>query len=198
MGYAESQRYFNTAAGQTEVLQGSNGLLYETTPAFTVQASITRSSTVTTYTAGQLILGSGATVLPALDLSSLVGLSLANRKIAITGAFLVSSNGANSAFNGSIDFFNVNSPAGTAYADYVAFTPTAAALASNFVGTLDNMNNTRKYGTVSNLSMQTEVLRKCTLDANSKLYFAPIVGASGYTPASGEVLTLILKFYLLN
>lgn len=167
-------------------------------PAFSAQATITRGTTVTSYASGQLILGNGATVLPSIDLSTITGLNLANRKIAITGAFLVSNNGANSAFNGFVDFFNVNNPAvATALVDYATFNPTAAALVSNFIATLDGMNTSRKYGTTSNLTMQTEILRKCQLDANGKLHFA-IVNSGAYTPANGEVLTLILKFYLLN
>jgi hypothetical protein len=172
--------------------------VFDATPAFAVQTTITRSTTVTTYATGQLILGNAATVLPTLDLSVGTGLNLANRRIAITGAFLASNNGVNSAFNGYIDFFNINNPAvTTSLADYVAFAPTATALASNFISTLDGMSNSRKYGTTSNLTMQSEILRKCQLDANGRLYFAPVVGV-GYTPASGETLTLILKFYLLN
>lgn len=173
--------------------------MFDVTPAFNAQTTITRSSTVTSYTAGQLVLGNGATVLPTIDLSAATGLNLANRRIAITGGFLVSSNGANSAFNGFIDFFNVNNLAcGTNIADYVTFNPMALALASNFVSTLDSMSNSRKYGTTSNLTLQSEILRKCTLDANGRLYFAPVVGSSGYTSANGETLILVLKFYLLN
>lgn len=169
-----------------------------TVPAFSVQATITRSSVVTTYTTGQILLGSGATALPSLDLSVATGLNLAGRKIAITGAFLASNNGANSAFNGFVDFFNVNNPTvATPLADYSLFNPTAAALATSFVATLDSMNTSRKYGTTSNLTMQAEVLRKCQLDSNGKLHFA-IVNSGAYTPANGETLTLILKFYLLN
>ena len=167
-------------------------------PAFSAQATITRGTTVTAYASGQLILGNGATVLPSIDLSTLTGLNLANRRIAITGAFLVSNNGANSAFNGFVDFFNINNPTvGTSLADYVTFNPTATALGNSFVATLDGMNTTRKYGTTSNLTMQTEVLRKCQLDSNGKLHFA-LVNSGAYTPANGETLTLILKFYLLN
>jgi hypothetical protein len=172
--------------------------LFDTTPAFSVQAAIVRSTTVTAYTAGQLILGNAASLLPALDLSTATGLNLANRRIAITGAFLISDNGANSAFSGYIDFFNVNNPVTTtALADYITFNPTAAALAANFVATLEGVTVTRKYGTTSNISLQTEVLRKCLLDATGKLYFAP-VNSLAYTPVTGETLTLILKFYLLN
>lgn len=169
-----------------------------TIPAFSAKATITRSATVTAYASGQIILGSSANILPTIDLSVATGLNLANRRIAITGAFLVSNNGANSAFNGFVDFFNVNNPAViTALADYVTFNPTSIALATNFMATLDGMNTSRKYGTASNLTMQTEVLRKCQLDANGKLYFA-LVNSGPYTPANAETLTLILKFYLLN
>jgi len=170
----------------------------DATPAFAVSATITRSATVTAYAIGQLILNSAGTVLPTIDLSAGTGLNLANRRIAITSAFLVSNNGANPAFSGFIDFFNVNNPAVvTTLADYVAFNPTVVALASNFVTTLDSITTTRKYGTASNLSLQTEILRKCQLDANGRLYFAPVC-TTAYTPLTGETLTLILKFYLLN
>jgi len=175
-----------------------NNQVFDATPAFTVQTTITRSAVVTAYTSGQLVLGSGATVLPTLDFSAGTGLPLAGRRLAITGAFLVSSNGSNPAFTGYVDFFNVNNPStATAIADYATFNPTALTLANNFVATLDTMSNSRKYGTTSSLTMQTEVLRKCTLDANGKLYFA-LVATSGYTPSASENLTLILKFYLLN
>jgi hypothetical protein len=172
--------------------------LYDVTPSFSVQAAITRSTTVTAYTPGQLILGNAASILPTLDLSTATGLNLANRRIAITSAFITSDNGANSAFSGYIDLFNVNNPATTSsLADYITFNPTAAAMVANFVTTLDGISSTRKYGTTSNLSMQTEILRKCKLDAAGKLYFAP-VNVLAYTPLTGEVITLILKFYLLN
>jgi len=172
--------------------------IMDATPAFAVSASITRSTTVTAYTAGQLILNSAGTVLPTINLSTGTGLTLANRRIAITSAFLISNNGANPAFSGYVDLFNVNNPAVvTTLADYVTFNPTATALASNFMNTLDSMMTTRKYGTSSNLTIQTEVLRKCQLDANGCLYFAPVCSI-GYTPLTGETLTLILKFYLLN
>ena len=172
--------------------------IMDATPAFAVSASITRSTTVTAYSAGQLILNSAGTVLPTINMSNGTGLTLANRRIAITSAFLISNNGANPAFSGYVDLFNINNPAVvTTLADYVTFNPTATALASNFMNTLDSMMFTRKYGTTSNLTMQTEVLRKCQLDANGCLYFAPVLNGA-YTPASGEILTLILKFYLLN
>lgn len=170
----------------------------DATPAFSAKATITRGAVATAYSAGQIMLGSGGKILPTIDLSASTGLNLANRKIALTGAFLISNNGVNSAFNGFVDLFNISNPeAGTTLADYAAFNPTANALVNNFCSTLDSLTNTRKYGTTSNLSMQTEVLRKCTLDASGKLYFA-LVPTSAYTPIVNEQLTLILKFYLLN
>ncbi|MDP4146108.1 MAG: hypothetical protein Q8936_16730 [Bacillota bacterium] len=169
-----------------------------TVPAYSAKTTITRGSTVTTYSAGQIILGNGASSLPSIDISAATGLNLANRKIAITGAFLVSNNGANTPFNGYVDIFNVNNPAvDTALADYSVFNPNVNTLGTNFVATLDGMNTSRKYGTTSNITMQTEVLRKCQLDSNGKLYFA-LINSSAYTPINGETLTLILKFYLLN
>jgi hypothetical protein len=166
--------------------------------AFGVQATITRSTTVTAYSSGQIILNSGASVLPTIDFSVGTGLNLANRRIAITSAFLISNNGVNPAFSGYIDLFNINNPAvASTLADYVTFNPTYSGLLSGFTSTLDSMMITRKYGATSNLTMQTDMLRKCTLDANGRLYFAPVLSGA-YTPANGETLTLILKFYLLN
>jgi hypothetical protein len=181
-----------------QIINKANNQVFDATPAFSVGTTITRSSTTTAYNSGQVILNNGAAVLPTIDISAATGLNLAKRKIAITGAYLISNNGSNSAFSGYVDFFNVNNPSvGTTLADYSIFNPTANALASNFVGTLDNLVNTRKYGTTSWLCMQSEILRKCTLDASGKLYFA-LVPTNTYTPISGETITLILKFYLLN
>lgn len=167
-------------------------------PAYYATATITRSSTTTAYTSGQIILNSGATVLPEIDLTTLLGFSMANRKIAITTVLVISDNGANTAWNGFIDIFGVNNPATTtSLADYATFNPTAAALVSNFRNTIDSITNTRKYGTTSNLSWQTDMIRKCLCDANGKLYLAPVC-TSGYTPKNGEVFSIMLKFYLLN
>jgi hypothetical protein len=170
--------------------------IYDVTPAYTAQTTITRGTAVEQYTLGQIILDNNATVLTTMDFSASTGLNLANRKIAITGAYLISNNGANTPFTGTVDFFNINNP--ITVTDYTPFIPTASIMATNFVATLDSMSITKRYSTTTNITMQNEILRKATLDSSGKLYFALLVGGTGYTPASGETLTLIVKFYLLN
>lgn len=164
-------------------------------PCFVATGSLTRSSTVTAYAAGQIVNANAASTLPAIDVSTALGFSVANRKIAITTVYVISDNGANPAWTGFVDFFNVNNPA--TVTDYTAFAPTAATLVTNFANTADAISNTRKYSTTTNLSWQTEMLRKVTLDATGKTYVAPICSAA-YTPKSGEVFTILIKFYLLN
>jgi hypothetical protein len=177
----------------------STNAVPEYVPAYMVSATpITRSSTTTAYAAGQLLLGNGETTLPYIDFSTALGFSVANRKIAITSCYVFSSNGANAAWNGFIDIFNVNNPVcATPTVDYYTFSPTAATLVSNFVNTIDTLSNSRKYGTSSALIFQTELTRKCQLDSSGRLYLAPIC-TSAYTPISGEVFTIMVKFYLLN
>lgn len=169
-------------------------------PSYAAKSIIARGSGTQAYASGQIILPSNSnSVLPAIDFSASIGLNLANRKIEINEAFLISNNSNNAPFVGYIDFYNVSNPSVTVpLADYSAFVPTNSALINNFVNTFESMSITRKYGTGSNLTMQMDVSRKCTLDQYGKLYYALVVENSQYTPASGETLVLLVKFFLLN
>lgn len=200
--FKENNSTINTANAfivglNKEGVESYNQIL-DTTPTYTAKGTIVRGSGVATYNPGQMILGDGSTVLQNIDFSIDSGLDLANRKIAITSAYIASSNGGNNAFNGYIDLFNVEDPQVIdTIADYTIFNPTIEALINNFEATIDDISTTRKYGTSSNLSMKTEILRKCTLDVNGQLYIA-LIPTSNYTPSINENLSIILKFYLLN
>jgi len=181
--------YFNTSGSQTNQVM-------DATPAFTVSASITRAANTTAYSSGCIILGNGATTLPTLDLSSIIGAN--QRRIAITTAYLISSNGSNTPWQGFIDFFNVNNPStNTGLSDGATFNPLASTLVSNFSDKIDSMSNVWTYGTIANITYQQDMIRKVMTDTAGKTYFA-LVNNGSYTPASGEVLTLIVKFFLLN
>lgn len=181
-----------------EYVEGVAGSISTNVPAFSISTSIMRSTTTTAYSNGQIILGNGLTSLPAIDFSTTLNQNMANRKIAITGVFVISDNGINTPFAGSIDLFNIANPSvSISLSDYAIFTPTANALTNNFVNKIDNITDTNKYGSVSNMSWKSEILRKATLDANGKLYFA-LVNGSSYTPKNGEIITLVFKFYVLN
>jgi hypothetical protein len=176
----------------------SDGSLSTVIPAYKVTGIITRQANATPYSAGCVILNGSDAVLPPLDFSTSLGFSVANRQIVITSAYLISDNGANPAFSGFIDLMRINNPVtNTTLADGSVFDPTAAGLVAAIGNRLDDMTNSYKYAAISNITWQADMTRKVKLDANGMLYFA-LVPTGGYTPKSGEVLTLILKFYLLN
>lgn len=162
--------------------------------AFDVSVEITRSSTTTAYAANQLINGNGASTLPALDLSGIIG--AASRKLMITSCVVLSSNGGASVkLLAQVHLYKINNP--QTVTDYTAFNPTYANIRDNRAATFEDVSVQITNGANASMYAQTDVTRLATTDSGGKLY-AALVASNAYTPANGETITISIKGYILN
>jgi hypothetical protein len=159
---------------------------------FSASTTITRPANTTAYSVAQVLstATSGLTAFPTFALG--IG---NNQLFTLMNFSLLSSNGA-AATKGQFDIylFNSASPSGGGFNDAAAFAATAAALYGSglncLVGVIPSLlpnTGTAAYGyqlTNSTLIGQT--------DSSGNVYVA-VVLANAYTPASGEVLSLIVS-----
>lgn len=158
---------------------------------FMQSTTITRPANTTVYVIGQVLstATTGLTAFPTFALG--IGNS---QKFTLNNVVILSSNGA-AATKGQFDvyLFNAPSPSGGGFNDAATFAPTAAALGAVnncllgvIPSSLPNVG-TAAYG----YTLTNNILQGAT-DSSGNMYIA-VVLANAYTPASGEVLTIIVN-----
>ena len=163
---------------------------------FEVSVEITRAANTAAYAANQVVNGTGASTLPALDLSALIGANA--RAVQLNSATVMSNNGGASVpFQGVLHLLNVNNPSGQTVTDQAAYNPSYAVQKTNRSVSFENISTRIIHGAAAALYMQTDVVRNAVTDATGKFY-AALVTSNAYTPASGETITIALKGYLLS
>lgn len=171
----------------------ATGSLQTKVKTFEVSVEITRPANTTAYAIGDIINTGANTTLPTLDFSSVAS---GGQSIEITGVILTSSyGGASTKLSAQVHLWNINNPQADC-TDNLALAPTYAICKTNRVAMLDDLSNSVSMGTNAYSTMQTEIARIATLDANARLY-PSVIANNAYTPASGETITLKLKGFLL-
>ena len=150
--------------------------------------TFTRSTTVTAYAAGQIVQPSGS---PTTFNSLAMGIGNSTRFI-VNDVTVLSSNGA-AATKGlfSVYMFTVASPSGqSSFADYQAFTPTAASLSvagTVLCGAIPDA--LEQLGTAAYGSMRTGMSLQGVTTSGGLMYIA-VVTNNAYTPVTGETITV--------
>jgi len=166
--------------------------------AFKALKSITRPADTTAYTISDLINGASATGLIEIDF----GTAMANQVVELNFIALMSSNGTVATkLDAGIYFFNsatvLSAGSATQKDDNSPFVPTNAELISKKEAPLYSLPNTAQIGTTNYTIYDSEKCATIKLDSNGKIYVA-IVANNAYVPASAEVLTIILKGYVMG
>lgn len=166
--------------------------------AFKAMKSITRPADVTAYTIGDLINAAGATGLIAIDF----GTEMKNQVIEINFAAIMSSNGTVvTKLDAGLYFFNNVTVKGVADAvqkdDNAPFIPTSAEVIAKKEAPIESLSIVGQIGTTNYTVFTSERILTIKLDENGKTYVA-IVANNAYVPANAEVLTVVLKGYMLG
>ena len=164
---------------------------------FEVSCDLVRPGNTNTYTIGDIVNDTSLDVLPTLDFSSLIDLSVAGpHRVQIIAGIIKSSYGAATLKLNAQVFFYTIAAIQAHCADEVAFAPTYANQVAYCTGRLDDVSNSITIGSGVYEVMQTEVSRIVTLSDAGKIYPA-IVASNAYVGASGETLRLTVKGFLL-
>lgn len=162
---------------------------------FEISGEITRSANTTPYTINQIIGGTGETTMTLLDFTTLG--SVNNRKLQINNISLYSSYGsATVKLNPIIHVCNTSTLSGQTQTDTTTFNPSYAETIAKDVLIFDNLSTIINHGSGYYKLFQAEIIRNCTLNSSGQLYFC-IISNGSYTPASGELISVVLKGYLL-
>jgi hypothetical protein len=166
--------------------------------AFKAKSSITRPANTTQYAIGDLINANGATTLITFDF----GTEYANQVIEINKFTIISDNvSATTKLSAGVYFFNASTINGAGDIsqkdDNTAFAPTVAQVDSKLEGMFEDLLTSFLIGTTSYGLMVTEKQETIKLDASGKIYIA-VTANNTYTPASGEILRLVFKGYILG
>lgn len=165
---------------------------------FKFSKSITRPANTTQYAVSDLVNASSATTLIEIDF----GTNNANRIIEIDKVQLTSDNGtASTKLSAGIHFFNTSTilsgGAVSQVDDNAAFAPSNAQVLLKMEGTFDTLDGASQIGTTNYCIYSSEKCEGIKLDANGKTWVA-IVANNTYTPASGEIITVVGKGYILG
>lgn len=164
---------------------------------FEVSCDLVRPTNTSTYTVGDIINDASLDVLPTLDFSSLIDLSVAGpHRVQIIAGILKSNYGAATLKLSAQIWFYTIAAAQAHCADEVAFAPSYADQLAYCTGRLDSVTNAIAAGTAVYEVMQTEVYRIVTLSNEGKIYPA-IVASNAYVGASAEKIRLTVKGFLL-
>lgn len=186
-------RYINETVTPNEVVNVSTTHPMPTGASmFIVSKEITRSSTTTAYSSGQIVNASAASTLIEFDFS--VAGCVANQEIMISTVTITDEKGdAATKLVPQFHLFNVSTLTGQNLADYQSFAPSYAELiAKQVVSFEENLWTTIAYGTSVYKLMVANEQRFCALDSSAKLYGA-LVATNGYTPGNGKKIKILMK-----
>jgi hypothetical protein len=160
--------------------------------------SITRPANTTQYAIGDLINHANATTLIEFDF----GTENANSVLEINSITLMSDYAvAAIKLDPAVWFFNastiLSAGAVSQVTDNAAFAPSFAQIASKSEGFSGSLATSGILGTTAYTQSDSEKSIIVKLDSSGKIW-AAITANNTYTPASGEVLRLTLKGYVLG
>ena len=166
--------------------------------AFKAVKSITRPANVTQYAVSDLINANAATTLIEFDF----GVEYSNQVIEINNISIMSSNGsAVPKLTAGVYLFNTSTILGAGDAsqkdDNAAFAPTSTEVLAKKEASFEDVSNSAQIGTGVYEIIASEKCIEVKINSSGKIY-AAIVANNTYTPASGEVLSLMLKGYILG
>jgi len=171
--------------------------VYTSNSDFQISLQIQKTGNSNDYSVGDIVNNAGSSVLPPFDFSTLGNLQ--NRYINVTSVIVISNHGGVSISNEIapvIHLFNSNTLTSTPVTDGSFFNPSYSEVIAKRVLSIDSVGITPiRIGTGCYLLSELSISRILQLDATCKTYLA-LINTTAYSPANGELITVILKGYL--